>query len=272
MAEGAERESIYVTQTKTTSGLGIAALVLGLIACLGCWIPFIGLLSIPFAAFGIFFGGLGIIVGALTKRSYIGLPVAGTLVSLTAVVVAAVITSSVGTKIEEIRSEALNIDVGKPNATFVEGETEAGIQSSPVKSTGEMKAEKERQEKEDYIANHIELDYRVKIYKEGEENQHPGVVFRLCNKGDRTLSRIAVTVYLRNKEGQTVHEATFRPMGYDQLPPGYVWDKMWREGAYTYYSLGEPDIRKAEYIPSEWQPGPNAAYAKITDIEFATTK
>jgi len=87
-----ENESVYVTQTKTTSGLGIAALVLGLVACLGCWIPFAGLLSIPFAAFGIFFGVLGIIISKITRRSYIGLPVAGTLVSITAAIVAVAIT------------------------------------------------------------------------------------------------------------------------------------------------------------------------------------
>jgi len=169
----------------------------------------------------------------------------------------------------QIRSEAFNKDIEETDATFIQRDTKEGIQSLPVESTVDTKADKERQEKKEYIANYLELDYRVKIYKKGEKDQHPGVVFRLYNKGDRALSRIAVTIYLRDSKGQTVHEETFRPMGYDSLPPGYVWDEMWREGAYTYFSLGEPDIRKAEYIPSEWQPGPNAAYAKVTDIEFA---
>ncbi len=40
------RHPTYVTQTKSVSGLGIAALVLGLIACLGCWIPMCGIFSL----------------------------------------------------------------------------------------------------------------------------------------------------------------------------------------------------------------------------------
>lgn len=92
--------------------------------------------------------------------------------------------------------------------------------------------------------------------------------FQLHNEGDRPVCNVFVTVYLQNSEGKTVHEQTFRPMGYDTLQPGYVWDKMWGEHS-SYYPIGQTGMRKAEFIPSKWKSGPNAAYAKITDIEFA---
>ena len=48
---------VYVHQTgKSTSGFGVAALVLGILACLTCWIPFVGLLSVPLSGLGLLFG------------------------------------------------------------------------------------------------------------------------------------------------------------------------------------------------------------------------
>ena len=95
------RHPTYVTQTKSVSGLGIAALVLGLIACLGCWIPMCGIFSLPFAILGILFGVIGIIIAKLKKKSYVGLPMAGTIVSITAAFIVIAVTGSVASSIEE---------------------------------------------------------------------------------------------------------------------------------------------------------------------------
>jgi len=95
------RHPTYVTQTKNVSGLGIAALVLGLIACLGCWIPICGIFSLPFAMLGALFGIIGIIIAKLKKKSYIGLPIAGTIVSVTAAFIVIAVTGSVASSIDE---------------------------------------------------------------------------------------------------------------------------------------------------------------------------
>lgn len=95
------RHPLYITQTKSVSGLGIAALVLGLVACLGCWIPFCGIFSLPFAILGILFGVIGIIIAKLKKRSYVGLPMAGTIVSVTAAFIVIAVTGSIASSIEK---------------------------------------------------------------------------------------------------------------------------------------------------------------------------
>lgn len=95
------RHPVYVTQTKSVSGLGIAALVLGLVACLGCWIPMCGIFSLPFAMLGALFGVIGIIIAKLKKKSYVGLPIAGTIVSVTAAFIVIAVTGSIASSIEE---------------------------------------------------------------------------------------------------------------------------------------------------------------------------
>lgn len=97
------RHPLYMTQTKSVSGLGIAALVLGLIACLGCWIPMFGIFSLPFAILGTFFGVIGIIIAKRKKRSYVGLPMAGTIVSVTAAFIVIAVTGLIASSIEKSR-------------------------------------------------------------------------------------------------------------------------------------------------------------------------
>ncbi|HWB53907.1 MAG TPA: hypothetical protein VG722_06930 [Tepidisphaeraceae bacterium] len=70
---------------KGTSGFGIAALVLGLMAIPVAWIPFIGMVAIPIALVGLFLGATGILISAIGKRSSIGMPVAGAVVCAVAV-------------------------------------------------------------------------------------------------------------------------------------------------------------------------------------------
>ena len=84
---------VYIHQSgKSTSGFGIAALVLGILACLFCWIPVLGLLSVPLAGLGLLFGVIGILVSAGNRRSGIGLPIAGAVVCAVAIVIALGIT------------------------------------------------------------------------------------------------------------------------------------------------------------------------------------
>lgn len=65
---------------KTTSGLGIAGLVLGILACLTAWIPLVGLLAVPVAALGLLFGILGFLGALLGRKSGTGMPLSACLV------------------------------------------------------------------------------------------------------------------------------------------------------------------------------------------------
>jgi hypothetical protein len=68
----------------STSGFGIAGLVLGILACLTAWIPVVGLISVPIAALGLLFGFIGFIVSLAGRRSGIGMPVAASVICIVA--------------------------------------------------------------------------------------------------------------------------------------------------------------------------------------------
>lgn len=73
--------------TQTLCGLGIASIALGVVACVTCWIPLVGGVSVPVALLGIFFGIAGGVVAMTTKRNDGYLAGCGVFVCLTAVVV-----------------------------------------------------------------------------------------------------------------------------------------------------------------------------------------
>ena len=97
--------NVTMKQPKSTNGIGIAALVLGILACLTCWIPFIGMFSIPVSVLGILLGIIGMIISVIGHRSKIGMPVAGTIVCVVAIVVAVASTGGTTRAITEAARE-----------------------------------------------------------------------------------------------------------------------------------------------------------------------
>lgn len=115
-----------------------------------------------------------------------------------------------------------------------------------------------------YILEELEL-YEVTAEKVESllDGRVPGVVFKLRNNGDRTLTRVEVTVYFKDADGNVIHEEGFVPVSESSfsgnnkpLKPGYVWQME----AGKFYA--------AKSVPSEWKEG-NFGYA-VTDIEFDT--
>jgi len=91
----------------------------------------------------------------------------------------------------------------------------------------------------------------------------PAVRFKIRNQGDRTLSKVEVTVYLKNSFDKIIAERVFHPVvvspyplwGHDTpLRPGQTWQL--RRG--KWYTIKD--------APSEWEIG--NAEAAITYIEF----
>jgi len=86
--------AVQVTQpSKASHSLGIASLVLGIIAFLICWIPFLGLIGLPLSLLGILLGGIGLLIALFRKGSGIGFPIAGTALSLLSTVVVIAMTA-----------------------------------------------------------------------------------------------------------------------------------------------------------------------------------
>jgi hypothetical protein len=71
--------------SRGVSGLGIAALVLGIISCLVAWVPFVGVVSLPISLIGLLLGVIGITIAAASKRQSMAMAVAGSIVCVVAI-------------------------------------------------------------------------------------------------------------------------------------------------------------------------------------------
>jgi hypothetical protein len=71
-------------------GLGIASLVLGVIAVPFALVPCIGVWSLPVSGLGLLLGAIGIVLVVVSKKGGMGLPIAGTSVSFVALAIAGV--------------------------------------------------------------------------------------------------------------------------------------------------------------------------------------
>jgi hypothetical protein len=95
----------YNPPQKSISGLGIAALVMGIIACTTCWVPYIGLLGIPIALIGLVLGIIGWIISGVAGKSGVGMPVSGTVVCLIAIIIAYNITMKTNDAMIEVLTD-----------------------------------------------------------------------------------------------------------------------------------------------------------------------
>lgn len=100
------RASAQREKTKSVNGLGIAALVLGILAAMTCWIPFIGLLSIPVAILGLVFGIIGFLIAIIGGKSGVGMPVSGGIVCAVALIVAILSTGGMVAAVDTVVREA----------------------------------------------------------------------------------------------------------------------------------------------------------------------
>ena len=99
--------------SKASHSLGIAAVILGILAFLICWIPLIGLLGLPLSGLGLLLGIGGIVLASLRKGSGLGFPIAGSAICALAMFVTISMTyafgkalSATGDAIEKANKEA----------------------------------------------------------------------------------------------------------------------------------------------------------------------
>ena len=88
---------------KKTSGMGVAALVLGIVGIVGSWIPILNNISAFIALLGAIFGIIGIVSVSKSKgaKGGKGLAIAGTVVSVVAIVVVLATQSMYGKAVDE---------------------------------------------------------------------------------------------------------------------------------------------------------------------------
>lgn len=118
-------------------------------------------------------------------------------------------------------------------------------------------------EKQEYLSKLVLYDLKAKYYETYLEKKVPGVVFKIKNKGDRTLKEVEVTVYFKDRAGTVIAEEKYHPVLVTEysfgdnnrpLKPNYIWQ------------MEQGHFYKAPSVPTEWKEG--SASATITNIAF----
>lgn len=126
-APQAALKNVTVEIKRGANPLGIGALVLGIIACLTCWIPIIGLLSIPLSLIGLVLGFIGLIMAAVSKKTGFAYPISGGLVCVVAIFIA---ISSTGGCAKAVSDAAAKAE--RTNQSVVPTETPQPIPPEPT--------------------------------------------------------------------------------------------------------------------------------------------
>lgn len=83
---------LNIAPPRRGSSLGVASLILGILAFVICWIPLVNLLGVPLSALGLILGAVGVLVAFTRRGASIGYPIAGAAISGLSLVVAISIT------------------------------------------------------------------------------------------------------------------------------------------------------------------------------------
>ena len=118
------------------------------------------------------------------------------------------------------------------------------------------------EKKQAYIDKVKLYDFTAKNFSTYSGGKTPGVTFKIKNDGEKTLTKVKVTVYFKDSSDNIIAEEDYSPVLVSNysfgdnkpLKSNYIW-QMESGKFYT-----------AKSVPSEWQEG--NAVAKITDIEF----
>jgi len=142
-------------------------------------------------------------------------------------------------------------------------EISSGVEAAEVGIEKTTKAMEEFTEKMNYMDKIEVTEFISKRIDTYAEKDIPAVRISLKNNGDRSLDKVKVIVYFKDKDGNTIFEDDYYPVLVSKysfsgdnkpLKPGYV--KEMEKG--KYYTL--------KSALSEWQE--SKAVAKVVDIEF----
>ena len=241
------QEVILTTKNTASLTLGIISVVTGVLALLFGWVPFLGFLAIPIALIGGLLAGLGLVISLFKGFRGIGMPLLGAAICVAAGILPLVSTGGASVAITETMDKAPREMNAQRKALEDEREREQG---DSIKAA--------------YIAEHLELyDVSAKYMDSLLDGRVAGVLFKLRNKGERSLAKVEVTVYFKDQNGNVIAEEEYTPVLVSEfsfsgdnkpLKPGYVWQ------------MEKGKFYAAKSVPSEWKEGSVAA--SITEIRF----
>lgn len=87
-------KNVSVEVKRGASPLGIGSVVLGIMGCVICWIPFFGLFAIPVAMIGFILAFAGVVMAGMNRKTGFVFPISGGILCVLAMCIALVITGA----------------------------------------------------------------------------------------------------------------------------------------------------------------------------------
>lgn len=102
--------SVQGNVQKKVTGLGIAGLVLGIIAIISSFVPLINILTFPFVILAVIFGGIGIAQTAKGKKSGRGIAIAALVLGIVALIITMVMYGTAGGNSETVTQDTVVVE------------------------------------------------------------------------------------------------------------------------------------------------------------------
>jgi hypothetical protein len=149
--------AVAPTTIKKGNGFGIAALIVGIIAILGAWIPFLNFISLVFAIIALVLGAVGLLLGILKKRSK-GLSIAGLALAVISIIVFAASYSVASSVLDAALDDEAVTEAIADAATDAIADAAAGADESSAESSGDQSTDSSEEASEYFKDNVLQLD------------------------------------------------------------------------------------------------------------------
>jgi hypothetical protein len=131
-------QNVRVEIKRGVSPLGIASLVLGIMACIFCWIPLVGLLVLPLALIGSLLAIAGLIMAGVSKKTGFAFAVSGLIVSLLSGMIAIAITGGMAAVFSQTRAQSKQTNQEQVSKPSQQGASSASEWSSSDVRQGDI--------------------------------------------------------------------------------------------------------------------------------------
>jgi hypothetical protein len=169
---------LNVAMPRRGSSLGVASIILGILAFLICWIPLVNLISVPLSALGLLLGLVGLVVAITRKGSSIGLPIAGSAISGLALLVVVATTGLLVGGITRAANEA----------------AERAAAASKAGTAGVLPSQNEQWPSADSVIRHGDVELRILEAKIGHVPLTPFLGRTEERQTDEALLRIEIEI------------------------------------------------------------------------------
>ncbi len=153
-----------VNGQKKTSGMGVAGLVLGIIAFISSVVPLINILTFPFVILAVIFGGIGLAQTLKGKKSGKGIAIAGLVLGVLALIITCVMYGTAASNSDQTTQETAVIEETTGSGTSASSTENASDATSADASKASDADTYEKDNDSDYAVT-IDSCKQTKDYK-----------------------------------------------------------------------------------------------------------